>query len=125
MTKHIHEEELEHEVDHTVSNVLRVVIGMLIGSLAGAGVMLLMAPQSGRRTRAKLQMKGIELRDQASESLDDAVSQVRSRTRQITSEISDKAEELQQRGQDLIDEQKVRLSALRNDGKKALKSIRN
>jgi gas vesicle protein len=91
--------------------------GALVGGLAGAGAMLLLAPQSGKRTRARLQQKSIELRDQASDSLDDAVAQVRVKTRQITTGIGDKAEELQHRGQEMIDEQKERFSALRGDGK--------
>ena len=112
------------EQDHTVSNTMRVVAGLLIGGLAGAGVMLLLAPQSGKRTRASIQRKSIELRDQASDSLDDAVAQVRATARQITSDISDRAEELQQRGQEMLDEQKERLSAFRGDGKKALHGAR-
>jgi gas vesicle protein len=113
------------ESEHTLSNTLRVVAGLLIGGLAGAGVMLLLAPQSGRRTRAKLQRKGIELRDQASDSLDDAVAQVRVTARQIKTEISDKAEELQERGQELVDEQRERLKALRHDGTRALHGSRS
>ena len=112
------------EPDHTASNTMRVVIGLLVGGLAGAGVMLLLAPQSGKRTRASLQRKSSELRDQASDNLDDAVAQVRVKTRRITSDIGDMAEELQQRGQEIIDEQKERLYALRRDGKKALHGAR-
>jgi gas vesicle protein len=110
----------EHE--HTARNLMRVLAGLLIGGLAGAGVMLLLAPQSGKRTRAQLQQKSIELREQASDNLDDAVAQVRVKARRLTSDISDKAEELQERSQELIDDQKERLSALRGNGKKALHS---
>ncbi len=94
--------------------------GVLIGALAGAGAMLLLAPQSGKRTRAKLQQKGMELRDQASDVVDEAVAQVRVKTRQVTAGIGDKAEELQHRGQEMIDEQKERFSTLVESGKKAL-----
>jgi len=120
-----HNQDQEHENDHTASNTMRVVAGLLIGGLVGVGVTLLLAPQSGKRTRADIQHKSLELREQASDSLDDAVSQVRVKTRQITSDINDKAEELQQRGQDLIDEQKERISAMRSDGKKALHNARS
>jgi len=123
MSKHNHDEE--QEMENMVGNTIRVVASLLIGGLVGVGVTLLLAPQSGKRTRAAIQHKSLELREQASDSLDDAVAQVRGKTRQITSDISDKAEELQQRGQDLIDEQKERIAVLRNDGKKALHNARS
>lgn len=94
--------------------------GVLIGGLAGAGAMLLLAPQSGKRTRAQIRQKSIELRDEASEAVDDAVAQVRVKTRRITAGIGDKAEELQHRGQEMIDEQKERFSTLVESGKKAV-----
>jgi gas vesicle protein len=98
--------------------------GVLVGGLAGAGAMLLLAPQSGKRTRAKIQQKSIELREQASDSLDDAVAQVRVKARQVKSGMSDKAEELQQRGQEMIEEQKERFSTLVERGKDAVHSSR-
>jgi gas vesicle protein len=119
-----HEHEHEYEDDHMVSNTMRVVVGLMIGSLAGAVTMLLLAPQSGKRTRALIQRKGIELREQASDSLDSAMGQVRVKARQITHNISDKAEELQERGQDMIDAQKENLSSLRESGKKVLQGSR-
>ncbi len=39
--------------------------GFLVGGVTGAIVALLFAPQSGAETRARLQEKGIELRDRA------------------------------------------------------------
>ena len=47
------------EYRHTSNNTLNVLVGMLVGGLAGAVTMLLMAPQSGKRTRAQIQEKGI------------------------------------------------------------------
>ncbi|MBL8093592.1 MAG: YtxH domain-containing protein [Anaerolineales bacterium] len=84
--------------------------GLVIGGLTGAGAMLLLAPQSGKRTRAKIQQKSIDLREQASEAVEDAATQIRVKTRQLSADISDQAEELQQRGQALFSEQKNRLA---------------
>ena len=45
--------------------------GFVIGGLIGAGVALLMAPQSGEETRAVIGEKSIELRDRAAETATD------------------------------------------------------
>ena len=67
-------QDLGHPIDYTKG----FLAGALFGGLAGAGVMLLLAPQSGRRTRAKLQQKGIELRDRTNEMVGETLAHVRS-----------------------------------------------
>jgi gas vesicle protein len=94
---------------------------MLLGGLAGVVVMLLLAPQSGKKTRAKIQHKGIELRDQATETVEDAMAQVRHTARQVAGDVREKAEELQQRVQDTLDEQRERLSTFVDVGDKDIK----
>jgi gas vesicle protein len=49
--------------------------GFVIGGLIGAGVALLMAPQSGEETRALIADKSIELRDRAAETAGEVQSQ--------------------------------------------------
>ena len=46
-------------------------VGLLLGGLAGAGAMLLLAPQSGKKTRAKIQRKGRDLRNQTADTIED------------------------------------------------------
>ena len=58
--------------------------GLLIGGLAGALAMLLLAPQSGKKTRAKLQRQSHKLREQTAETVEGAVAQARVKARQIT-----------------------------------------
>jgi len=113
-----HSDEHETNVNHPGS----FLAGVLFGGLIGAGVTLLLAPQSGKQTRTQIQQKSIELRNQASDSLDDAVAQARVKARQITSDISDKAEELQLRGQEMVVEQMDRMSAALDSGKKAVQA---
>jgi gas vesicle protein len=48
--------------------------GLLIGGLAGVGAMMLLAPQSGRKTRAQIIQKSMELQVQASDTFDDLVA---------------------------------------------------
>ena len=96
-------------------------IGVLIGVLAGAGAMWLLAPQSGRKTRARIQHKSRELRDQTAGFVEDAVGQARVKARQITEGVQEQADKLQQRGQEVLDEQKERVSTAVEAGKKAAK----
>jgi gas vesicle protein len=100
------------EQQHTAHNALLFWAGLLMGGLVGAVVMLLLAPQSGKETRTQIQHKGIELRDQAADTVEDAMAQVGQTAQQITGDVREKAEELQQRGQDIFNAQREELSAL-------------
>jgi gas vesicle protein len=99
-----------------------LLIGGLAGGLAGATAMLLLAPQSGKRTRAQIQHKTIQLRDRTTKNIKKAVAQVRSETNRITSEVQEKAGELKQLGQDKLVEQLDRVSAALDSGKTAVEA---
>lgn len=90
-------------------------VGLLIGGLAGAAAMLLLAPQTGKKTRANIQKKSIQLRDQATKTVKGASAQMRSKARQITHDVQVQAGDLQQRGQDVIDEQRDNLGQTLKD----------
>lgn len=95
--------------------------GMLFGGLAGAGAMLMLAPQSGLRTRVKIQKKSIELRDQATEAVDGAMSQARAKVNQVKSDVSKGATELKHRGKDMVDERVAQVNAVVDAGKDMVK----
>lgn len=84
--------------------------GMLVGGLVGAGTTLLMAPQSGKKTRKQLWRKGRNLRQQTAETIEDGVNQVRAKAHEVTTNLHKQAEALQQRGQDVLDQQRERWS---------------
>lgn len=107
------------EVQDHSSNILGVLIGMLVGGLAGAVTMLLMAPQSGSRTRKQIQQKGIELRDQAADMVQDTMAQVRSDGKKLAKDGRHKAKELMQQGQELVDTQFEHVTEVFEAGKKA------
>jgi gas vesicle protein len=98
----------EHEND--VNNAWSFLAGLLFGGLVGAGTMLLMAPQSGKKTRTQIQQKSLELRDETTEAVEDALAQARAKAHQITDNVQEKAKELEKRGQAFVDEQKERFS---------------
>jgi len=119
----------EQEVEHKDSgnNATSAIAGLVIGGLAGAGAALLLAPQSGKETRAQIQQKTVELRDRTTDTVDDAVAQVKSKTHEITDgvrgkakELQHQAKELQHQGQEVIVEQLDRVSAAAEAGKAAI-----
>jgi gas vesicle protein len=102
------------------SNVLGTLAAFLIGGLAGAVTMLLLAPQSGTDTRMQLQEKGIELRDRATEMVEDTMSRVNSSANKIAINGREKFNELKQQGQELAVEQLDRVSEAAQAGKKVI-----
>jgi len=61
-----------------MSSTKSVLVGLLIGGAAGAAAMLLLAPQSGKRTRARILQEGTQLRDRTNNLLGNALAQIRS-----------------------------------------------
>ncbi len=82
--------------------------------------MLLLAPRSGKKTRAKLQRQGSDLREQTAETMEDAMEQARDKTEQITHDVRKQAGKLEQRGQTMFDEQKDHLVTAVEAGKNAV-----
>jgi gas vesicle protein len=115
--------QMENQYQEHTSNgtdLKRFLAGLLIGGLAGAGAMLLLAPQSGKSTRTQIQEKSVELRDQTVKAVEDTVNQVRTKANEITTNVHKQAKELQQRGQEMFDEQKERWSPVVEAGKTAV-----
>ncbi len=98
-----------------------ILIGLLIGGLAGAAAMLLLAPQSGKQTRAQIREKSIQLRDQTTASMKDALEQARVETDGLTAGVREKAGELKRQGKERLVRQMDRASAALDAGKKAVK----
>jgi gas vesicle protein len=121
MSKSNRKKEIEHEETNNPGVFLAgLLIGGLIGGLAGAGAMLLLAPQSGKKTRTKIKRKGRKLGKQTTKTIDAGVDQVRAKAHDVTSSIQEQVEDLQQRGQDVVDGQKERWAPVVKAGKKAV-----
>ena len=93
--------------------------GALFGGLVGAVTMLLLAPQSGKKTMAQIQHKSIELRDQTTDAVDDAVALAGDKARHISAGVRKQARELEQHSQAIFDDQKKRWTTLVEAGKAA------
>ncbi len=91
-------------------------VGFIVGGLSGALAALLMAPQSGEETRDLLKDKAIELKDRASENLDDALAQAEAAAAEARARFDDlarltreRADDLSRRGQVILEEQRRKL----------------
>lgn len=111
------------EQKHDANNPSGFLAGLLLGSLAGAGAMLLLAPRSGKKTRARIQRKSMKLRDQTAKTVAEGAAQARAKTHQITIGIHKQVEELQQHGQDIFDEGKERFSTVVEAGRTAVQNL--
>jgi gas vesicle protein len=78
--------------------------GFLSGGLVGAGAMLLLAPRAGKRTRSKIQHKGMKLGHQAAESLEDALAEAGDKAHEFTDDVHKEVGELLQRAQEVLTE---------------------
>lgn len=101
----------------TYNNLFGILAGFLIGSMAGAVTMLLMAPQSGKDTRMQIRKKGIELRDDATEMVDDTVTQMQSSANKLVAGGRQKIKELKE----LASEQLDRVADVAQAGKNSIR----
>jgi gas vesicle protein len=108
-------QELEYHTD-----ILGILAGVLVGGLAGAVTMLLLAPQSGKRTRIQIQEKSIELRDRATGIVEGAMAQARLDGNKFARDGRRRANELLHQGQDLVADQLEHVSDAVKAGKKAI-----
>jgi gas vesicle protein len=108
--------------NNNVDATMPVLAGLLVGGLAGAGAMLLLAPQSGKETRAQLQQKTMELRDKTAETVEQALAQAKSRTHEITADVREKSAELKKHGQQILVKQLDHVADAAEAGKTAVKN---
>jgi gas vesicle protein len=107
----------EHYVEMHSNNMGGFVAGLLIGALAGAAAMLLMAPASGEETRARIGEKTTHLKERVAETAEDA----RQRAREVTDDMRGRVEKLQHRGQEMLEEQRTRVSDAVEAGKQSMR----
>ena len=111
MSKHKYDHDFEDfEHTSTVSAGRHVFKGLLIGSVVGAVTMLLFAPRSGQQTRAEIRDKAIELRERTSETVNNTVSQAKTKAHELRENVWDRAAEIKQRGKQTARQQLERAS---------------
>lgn len=120
MTKHsdknaenkLHQEDAIDPSRFGIGLLIGLLAGAIFGALTGGGTMLLLAPQSGKRTRAKLQRQGVKLRRQATESMEDALAEATDKAHEFTDGVQKEVEKVERRGQAILSEQKEHFAAI-------------
>jgi gas vesicle protein len=104
--------------------------GMLIGALVGAATALLLAPQSGEDTRTLIHDKSIELKNQVTDTAEDARAraeavavEARARADELAAQARVRAEELRKRGQEVYEEQRGKIETAIKAGKSAVSKM--
>lgn len=101
-------------------------LGFVIGGLTGAVISLLLAPQSGEETRAVIREKAIEIKDRASDTMDEAyaraeeaAAEARARADELSQIAKNRANELSQKGQVVLEEQRSKIGNVIDKARKA------
>jgi gas vesicle protein len=100
----------KHAMEKTKTAAKPVLSGFLVGSVIGAATALLFAPRSGEELRTGIRDKAVELRDQATDTVKDTVSQVKSKATDARDNLMDKVDGLKQRGKQSAARQLDRVS---------------
>jgi gas vesicle protein len=95
--------------------------GLLIGGVAGAGAMVLLAPQAGKETRRLMRRKVREVREQTTGTIEGGMARARTKAHDMSTSILEQTEALQQRGHEALDEGMERFATAVDAGKTAVK----
>ena len=109
------------QIQHRTGRAKPVIGGFLVGSVIGVATALLFAPRSGEETRAEIRDRAVELRDRTTDTVNQTVSQAKSKAYEIKDTVQEKAQELTQRGKQTVQQQLDRASEVLDNGKKKAK----
>jgi gas vesicle protein len=92
--------------EHTMANrdeFGAFVAGFLIGGVSAAIAALLFAPQSGAETRQMIKDRSIELRDQAQQSLEEALARAEAAATEARIRADEMARTIKEQGQSAVE----------------------
>lgn len=85
------------------------VAGAAFGALVGAGVALLYAPQSGRRTRGKIRRRAEDLAERAEEQVEHAREDARRAAEDVRRSVEESGERISDRVRDGVEKGRRRM----------------
>jgi gas vesicle protein len=120
MKDHTQEFERVHHRTHPAKPILG---GFLVGSVIGVATALLFAPRSGEETRAEIRDKAIELRERTNETVNQTVSQAKTKAAELKDTVREKAEEIKQRSKYTVNRQLDQVSEAAETGKQRVQEF--
>src|SRR5688572_11067276 len=94
--------------------------GVFFGGLAGAIAALFLAPQSGKETRQQIQQKAMDLRNQATTTVEKTITDIRTKADQLKVDVEEKAKNLSQQGKEVLVHQLDRAAEAVESSKKLI-----
>ena len=89
---------------------------ILIGGLIGAGIALLYAPKSGRKTRKDIVRAARRAKNSTADLIEDTIDDVND----FINDLKEKASDMADQGTDLTDKAKKEIMAILEQGQKAI-----
>jgi len=102
------------------SKVAAAALLILAGGVAGAGLAILFAPQSGQRTRKDIARYAKKTKNRAGEAVDDLSANIND----LVDVISEKTDDLLEKGKDVADSARKDLIRLIEEGAARLEQFR-
>lgn len=95
--------------DQDAREIGMFVAGAAFGALVGAGVALMYAPRSGRRTRGKIRRSAEDLAERAEEKVDHAREDARRAARDVRQRAEESGERISERVKRGVEEGRSRM----------------
>lgn len=92
-----------------------VLLSFLLGGMVGAGLALLLAPQSGPETRRKIR----EFADDVKDRTNDCVDQAKEKATGLYDQVKEQVTSTVEKAKEMIDEKKSAITAAVDAGKEA------
>ncbi|HEX7976567.1 MAG TPA: YtxH domain-containing protein [Anaerolineales bacterium] len=101
-------------------NVGSIILAFAIGGLIGVGVTLLMAPQSGEKTRSLILDKSSDLRDRAAGTVEDTRTRAGKAIGDLSNQAKDRVSTFTNRSQEMLSDQKANIEAGVNNARNTM-----
>ncbi len=84
------------------TTLVSVLSAFVIGGLVGAGIALLMAPQSGQKTRKMIASKSSDIKDKALGTAEDTRDRASKAINDLSKQTKDRVSTMRDRAQDMV-----------------------
>lgn len=91
------------------NGLISLIAAFAVGGLVGAGIALLMAPQSGQETRSQIRDKGIAIKDKAVGTAEETKARAEKAIDDLANQTKDRVASMTHQGKEMIENEKAQL----------------